>query len=120
MSTDITGWVEIKKYENWFGVIKINTLIRKNHSMIEFLFGARSEDYKNALAGRRLPQEKSREAQDHGIWETWIGLDELLAVDWEKHEDVNFTDDWKRLVEMMKLVQQGENVMEVRIICTFF
>ena len=122
MSTDITGWIEVKVNDHWFGVIKLNYIIQRNYSMFDFLFGGRNDDYENAIAGQRLPlpEEMSREAEEDGIWETWIGLDELLIIDWEEHEDVNFTDDWKRFIEMMKLVSQGERVTDVRLVCSFF
>jgi len=120
MSTDITGWVEIKINNHWFGVIHINVLIQRNYSMFDFLFGGRNEDYENAIAGSRMPEDLSSNAIDKGIWETWIGLDELLAINWDDHAHVHFTDDWKRLIEMMKLVSQGDRVTDVRLVCTFF
>jgi hypothetical protein len=119
MSTDIIGWVEVRINEHWFGVVDIQVLMQRNYRMFDFLFGGRNDNFVDAIAGRRMPEEKSREAEKSGIWESWIGLDELLEIDWTKHKDI-FTDDWKRLIEIMKLVSQTERVTDTRLIVSFF
>ena len=124
MSTDITGWVEIKRNDRndlWLGVVNILPIMNRNYLMFDFLFGGRSENYEEALAPlRRLQKtEVSRQAESGGNYESWIGLDQLLAIDWTQHQEI-FSDDWQRLIQIMKLLAENDRVTEVRLIVNFF
>jgi hypothetical protein len=125
MSTDITGWIEVKRNNYWFGVVRINVLLQRNYPMFDFLFGGRSQDYAGALAGKRgIPEDRSIEVKDgwgdgDGIAGTWMSWSELKSVDWEKHTSI-LTNDWKRLFELMHLLSEWDNVEDVRLVVDFF
>jgi hypothetical protein len=125
MGTDITGWVEVKRNEHWFGVIKINALVKRNYQMFDFLFSGRSDDYLAALASKRgIPDDCSPEVQTHigygeGHSGTWIGWQEIQAVDWSKHDSI-LTDDWRCLFEMMRLLANQDFINDVRLVVDFF
>jgi hypothetical protein len=125
MSTDIIGWVEIKRNNYWFGVVRIDSLMSRNYRMFDFLFGGRSGNYDTALAGKRgIPQDRSPEVREHwgdsdGIEGTWIGWSEIQAIDWLSHDTI-VTDDWQRLFDIMRLLSQSDLVEDVRLIVDFF
>ena len=116
MSTDIAGWVEIKRNEHWSGAVRIQKIIRRNYQMFDFLFGGRSDNYDEAIAGNRgIPDDISSEVE---FCETWMGVEEIQAIDWEKHEDI-VTNDWKGLFKIMAVLAEQDIIDDVRLIVHF-
>lgn len=125
MGTDITGWVEIEKNVRWFGIVRIQVLMGRNYRMFNFLFGGRSENFDEAVAGNRgVPNPASREVQDHwgglpGYASSWITWKELEQINWSIHQDI-LSDDWRRLFEIMRILSEDAEVSEVRLVVDFF
>lgn len=107
MGTDIHGWVEIMPpyLNDWHGVINICSIIGRNYDAFGCLFGIKNFANFEPIAPRRgLPADLSVIAtRDHLEWldedtylepeeesrwtfygETWIGLDEIKAIDWDE------------------------------------
>jgi hypothetical protein len=119
MSTDIHGWVEVKLYDYWVGVIHISRLMRRNYPMFDFLFGGRSENYETAIAGMRGdPPNPSEEYKDWGGGQTWIIWKEIQSIDWSKHENI-LSDDWRRLFKMMELLSEDPRFEDIRLVVSF-
>jgi hypothetical protein len=119
MATDISGWVEININDYWFGAVKVNTIIKRNYGMFDLLFGGRSENYEEAIAPRRPLDKVSIDAGEPHYYQTWIGLNELIAIDWTQHQEI-FSGDWQRLIQIMKILAEDERVTDVRLIVYFF
>jgi hypothetical protein len=118
MSTDIAGWVEIKRNDIWFGIVRLLPIMRRNYKMFDFLFGGRSDNYDDAIAGNRgTPDDLSDDAKPY--CETWIMWSEIQAIDWSKHEDI-MSDDWRDLFKIMKILAENGFSHDVRLVVYFF
>jgi hypothetical protein len=117
MGTDIGGWIEIKTYNTWFATVQLIPIMQRNYRMFDFLFGGRSDNYDDAIAGNRgMPDDLSKEAK---YCETWIAWSELQNIDWSKHEDI-MSDDWRDLFKIMKILADNGISHDVRLVVYFF
>jgi len=91
MGTDIEGWVEVRKGNDWCGVVKVGSLADRSYDVFSCLFGI--TDYAQfipAAPERGLPADASEQvAQDYLNWEepfgeSWVSWPEIQAIDWEE------------------------------------
>lgn len=135
MATDIKGWVEIKRSNYWFVAVQIDSFLKRNYPLFDFLFGGRSGNYNTAVAARRgFPSDCSIEVKAKykdieslrdelekspiPFEGTWIGLHEIQMIDWCGKEDL-LTEDWRILFQMMQLLASLSHIEDVRLIVDF-
>lgn len=127
------GWVEIFKDEHWCGVIRANTLLHRNYSMLRILFGI-PHVYDKAVAGiRGLPSAASHEFIQDELFEvcrsySWLTWSEIEEVEWElltpdfPNSEFLPSEDWKLVFDMMKQLAKAEFIgrENVRLVTGFF
>jgi len=93
MGVDIFGWIEVGtryKEVDWYGIVKVDTLLWRNTNAFSCLFGVRNcSNTVPVAAGRGLPPNKSWEVEkeiDEPDYHshTWITWQELTQVDWDE------------------------------------
>ncbi|MDX1992550.1 MAG: hypothetical protein SF029_09175 [bacterium] len=129
MGTDISGWVEIPKFDRWRGVIKIDGLLYRNYLLFELLFGVRNRSFAAPIAEKRgIPHDASPEVllhfSDSDLHQgtSWVGWDELSVIRWEDYPDITLTTDWQVLFKLMQLLaeQEGIGASRTRLVVGFF
>lgn len=88
MGVDIHGWVEVKRLEEWVGVIRIDTFVGKNIHGFGTMFLDEGIDFFQPIAkGRGLPSNLSEEAKlshpEEDWGHTWAFWHEIAAIDWD-------------------------------------
>jgi hypothetical protein len=90
MGTDIGGWVEVKQYTSWYGVIRVQDILDRHYDMFGCLFGVRNyAGFVPVVEQRGMPDDASHEVKDdwwHTISKahTWISWEEIRGIDWDE------------------------------------
>ncbi|MFG3256210.1 hypothetical protein [Streptomyces sp. NPDC048172] len=94
MGTDIRGFVECLAGESWHAAVDLSLLgVTRDYAAFACLFGVRGSEglWRPVAAGRGLPADASEAAWTaYASWgaaafgATWLGWDEVLAVDWDE------------------------------------
>jgi hypothetical protein len=102
MGTDLAGWVELYNplSEMWSNVIRIDALDNRNYKLYEKLFGFKAHlgNVGEVIAPRGAPPSPSAGAESDFLADitncpqeyfglTWIGWNEIEAIDWDKPLD---------------------------------
>ena len=86
MGTDIYGWVEMKRSDEWVGVLPIEAFVRRYIHGFGSMF-LYENDFQPIAQGRGLPVNVSEEAKRSSPEEywghTWAYWREIAAIDWD-------------------------------------
>ncbi|GAB5494652.1 MAG: hypothetical protein Phog2KO_48670 [Phototrophicaceae bacterium] len=97
MGTDISGWVEGKRYDEWYGIVYLRHYLHRDYDAFACLFGVTNHARFTPIASNRgIPQDASEETysdeflyMDSTYGQTWISLDEIEAIDWNEYAKKN-------------------------------
>ena len=92
MGTDIHGWIEINRGDEWISVVNIEPIVSRHYDMFACLFGVMNyANFKPIAPERGLPIDMSLivsrdtlEYENDLLFPTWITWDELRAIDWSE------------------------------------
>ena len=144
MTTDIHGWVEVRKFKDqdgqgeFYSAIKIDHFVEKNYKVFAYLFGIRNNFYfKPKLGQRGLPHyeqfqihskchnEKSETLQDLQNWgvdahdATYVTYKELKEILPRLVSDKVVTQGWLALFAMMYDLNAIYNDEDIRLVVWF-
>jgi hypothetical protein len=87
MGTDIYGWVEMKRSDEWVGVLPIEAFVRRYIHGFGSMF-LYENDFQPIAQGRGLPDDMSEEAKRSSpeeYWgQTWAYWREIAAINWDE------------------------------------
>jgi hypothetical protein len=110
MGTDINGWVEIKPYTIWQGVIKINSILGRNYIMFGCLFD--EKHYFESVASHKPTNKSSEVLYDGGVHHVWSEQ----CLTYTQIKNIN----WSELsIEMMEHVYVRDGFDELHLIAGY-
>jgi len=126
MGCDIHGWVEVKIYDWWFGIIKIDHLVERNYTIFACLADVRNYDCVIPISKPKgLPKDISDEAkEDVEFWgidghsHSWLAWEEIKKYDWKSIER-GIPPGWKILFNFMKRLAKEYGKENLRLVFWF-
>ncbi len=122
MGVDIQGWVEVKNFSEWRGVILIDHIYYvRDYAVFAFLFGVHYTNVKVIAKNRGLPNDASQESLtrvplDSFSTHSWVTWHEIDESGWQSE---HFEVGWQTILSMMKVLASHYGDDNVRLVVAF-